>query len=170
MSATVAAALKKLAVAVITDKKTRKVVIGIVLGILVLLIMPVIAVVSIFNGSIEIDTARLQEMVMQNLSAEDMAMLQAVEDTMLAIEDEMTAAGFAERTQEAQVLYALALSDTAHEPEFVPRLVGCFADDQTDEQLIAAVNETFGTAIESDEFTNTMQSIRAKAENTEEVR
>ena len=34
MSATVAAALKKLAVAVLTDKKLRKVVFGIALGIL----------------------------------------------------------------------------------------------------------------------------------------
>lgn len=111
MSATIAAALKKLAVAVITDKKTRRAVIGIVLGILVLLIMPVIAVVSIFNNSIEIDTDRLQTMVVANLFEKEQQRLQAVENTMYAIENEMTAAGFGSRVKEAQVLYVLALYD-----------------------------------------------------------
>lgn len=69
MSATVAAALKKLAVYILTDKKALKVVGGIVLGIIIIIIMPIVAVVSIFNGSIDIDTDRLQQMVVENLSA-----------------------------------------------------------------------------------------------------
>lgn len=111
MSATVAAALKKIAVALLTDKKVLKTVGGIVLGIIIIIIMPIVAVVSIFNGDINIDTDRLQQMVVQNLSAEEEAKLQFVEDTMLAIEDEMTAAGFdAQRAKEAQVLYGVVFS------------------------------------------------------------
>ena len=87
MSATVAAALKKIAFALLTDKKALKTVGGIVLGVLIIIIMPIVAVVSIFNGGIEIDTDRLQTMVVENLSAEEQAKLQAVEDTMYAIED-----------------------------------------------------------------------------------
>ena len=82
MSATVAAALKKIAVALLTDKKALKTIGGIVLGMLIIIIMPIVAVVSIFNGGIEIDTDRLQTMVVENLSAEEQAKLQAVEDTM----------------------------------------------------------------------------------------
>ena len=117
MSATVAAALKKIAVALLSNPKVLKTIGGIVLGIIIIIIMPIVAVVSIFNGSIDIDTDRLQQMVVQNLSAEEQAKLQAVEDTMYAIEDEMTAADFTGRAKEAQVLYVLALSDHASEPD-----------------------------------------------------
>ena len=40
MSATVAAALKKIAVAVLTNKKLRRVVLGIILGIIIIVMMP----------------------------------------------------------------------------------------------------------------------------------
>lgn len=93
MSATVAAALKKIAVALLTNPKVIKTIGGVVLGIIIIIIMPIVAVVSIFNGDIEIDTDRLQTMVVENLSAEEQAKLQFVEDTMLSIESEMQAAG-----------------------------------------------------------------------------
>ena len=166
MSATVAAALKKIAVAVLTDKKLRRTVLGIVLGVIIIIIMPVAAVISLFNGDIEIDTDRLQTLVMENLSAEEKAKLQAVEDTMYAIEDEMKAAGFtAEKAKDAQVLYVLALSDYAEQTDFVSKLAGCFAEDQTDEQLISAVNTAFGTTLNAEDFTKVMTAIRAKTIN-----
>ena len=162
MSATVAAALKKIAVAILTNPKVLKTIDGIVLGIIIIIIMPIVAVVSIFNGDINIDTDRLQTMVVENLSAEEKAKLQFVEDTMYAIEDEMTAAGFDDqRVKEAQVLYVLALSDYASEDGFVPKLVGCFAQGQSDAQLIAAVNAAFGTDLSAEDFSKVMNSIRA---------
>ncbi|MDD4493127.1 MAG: hypothetical protein PHV32_02050 [Eubacteriales bacterium] len=166
MSATVAAALKKIAVYILTDKKALKVVGGIVLGIIIIIIMPIVAVVSIFNGSIEIDTDRLQSMVIENLSAEEQAKLQFIETTMTAIETYMKEAGFTGRVKEAQVLYILALSHKAHESDFVSKLVGCFSANQSDEQLISAVNSAFGTNIKTEDFSNAMGSIRAVYINT----
>lgn len=167
MSATVAAALKKIAVAVLTDKKLRRTVLGIVLGVIIIIIMPVAAVISLFNGDIEIDTDRLQTLVVENLSAEEKAKLQAVEDMMKAIETAMAEKGFtAEKAKEAQVLYVLALSDYAEQTDFVSKLAGCFAEDQTDEQLISAVNAAFGTELKTEDFTKVMTAIRAKAINT----
>lgn len=166
MSATVAAALKKIAVAILTDKKLRKAVLGIVLGIIIIVIMPVVAVIALFNGDINIDTDRLQQIVVEEMSDEEKAKLQAVEDTMKAIETAMTEKGFtAERTKEAQVLYTLALYDHSKSDGFVDKLVGCFAEDQTDEQLIAAVNSAFGTELKSEDYSKIMNSIRAKAIN-----
>ena len=159
MSATVAAALKKIAVSLLSNPKVLKTVLGIVLGIIVIIIMPIVAIVSIFNGDIEIDTGRLQTMVVENLSAEEQQKLQAVENTMYDIEDEMKAAGFAGKVKEAQVLYVLALSDYAGQPDFVSKLVGCFTADQTDEQLIAAVNAAFGTDIDAAEFTQLIVGV-----------
>lgn len=163
MSATVAAALKKIAVSSLTNPKVLKTVGGIVLGVIVLIVMPIAAVVSVFNGEIRIDTDRLQQMVVENLSAEEQAKLQLVEDTMLGIEEKMNAAGFIGRAKEAQVLYVLALSDYAEEDGFIDKLVGCFAADQSDEQLIAAVNATFGTELVSEDFTKIMENIRDTA-------
>ena len=167
MSATVAAALKKIAVAVLTDKKLRRTVLGIVLGVIIIVIMPVAAVISLFNGDIEIDTDRLQTLVVENLSAEEKAKLQAVEDTMYAIDTAMTEKGFtAEKAKEAQVLYVLALSDYAEQTDFVSKLAGCFAEDQTDEQLIAAVNAAFGKELKAEDYSKIMNSIRANSINT----
>lgn len=166
MSAAIGAALKKIAVYIFTDKKTLKTVGGIVLGIVIIIIMPIAAVVSIFNGDINIDTDRLQTMVIQNLSAEEKNKLQFIEDTMLDIEKKMKATGFGGRVKEAQVLYVLALSDFSHDPDFVDKLVACFQENQTDDQLISAVNSAFGTQLTADDFGKVMGNIRSVYINT----
>lgn len=161
MSATIAAVLKKLAVYILTDKKALKTAVGIILGVIIIIIMPIVAVVSFFNGDINIDTDRLQTMVVQNLSAEEKAKLQFVEDIMNTIDDKMTSAGFNGSVKEAQVLYVLALSDFSNKPGFVDKLVSCFAENQTDEQLISAVNSAFGTQLTPEDFSNVMGNIRS---------
>lgn len=160
MSATVAA-LKKIAVAILSNPKVIKTIGGIVLGIIIIIVMPIVVVVSIFSGDINIDTDRLQQMVVENMSSEEQENLQTIEDIMYTIEDEMIAAGFASRVKEAQVLYVMALSDSADEPDFVSKLIGCFTAEQTDEQLITAVNDAFGTNLTVEDFQKTMGGIRA---------
>lgn len=162
MSATVAAALKKLSAVVLSDKNNLKTVVGIIIGIIVIIVMPIAAVLSIFSGDMNIDTDRLQQMITESLTSEEEDNLKFIEDIMLSLDEKMTAAGFPNRVKEAQVLYVLALSDYSREDGFTDKLVGCFAADQTDEQLILAVNETFGTDIKSEDFTKIMNDIRAK--------
>lgn len=161
MSAVVGAALKKIAVALLTNPKVLKAICGIVLGVVIIIIMPIIAVVSIFNGDFNIDTDRLQQIVVDNLSSEEQAKLQFVEDTMYGIEDKMISAGFTSRVKEAQVLYVTSLSYHAHDSGFIDKLVGCFTTEQTDEQLIAAINSAFGKELSVTDFTNIMNGIRA---------
>lgn len=125
-----------------------------------------VAILSIFSGDIDIDTDRLQDIVIEEMSDEEKAKLQTVEDMMNAIESAMTENGFtAERTKEAQVLYTLALYDYAKADDFVDKLVGCFDEGQSDEQLIAAVNAAFGTELKTEDYSKIMNSIRAKAIN-----
>ena len=164
MSATVAAALKKLSAVVLSDKKNLKTAVGIIIGIIVIIVMPIAAVLSIFSGDMNIDTDRLQQMITESLTSEEEDNLKFIEDTMLSLDEKMTAAGFPNRVKEAQVLYVLALSDYSREDGFTDKLVGCFFADQTNEQLILAVNETFGTDINSEDFTKVMNDIRAKEE------
>ena len=164
MSATVAAALKKLSAVVLSDKNNLKTAVGIIIGIIVIIVMPIAAVLSIFSGDMNIDTDRLQQMITESLTSEEEDNLKFIEDTMLTLDEKMTAAGFPDRVKEAQVLYVLALSDYSREDGFTDKLVGCFTANQTNEQLISAVNEAFGTDIKSEDFTKIMNDIRAKEE------
>ena len=162
MSAAVGAALKKIAVAILSDPKVLKKVLFAILVLFVALIAPMIFVASVFSGDFEIDTASLQQYVVANLSASDVALLSSVENTMEAIEEAMTEKEMGSQTRAAQVLYIMALSDYADQPDFVDRLVSCFQPEQTDSQLIAAVNGEFGTNIQVQDFTNVMKNIRSK--------
>ena len=147
MGISVGAALKKIAVALISDKKTLKNIAMAALVIIVALLMPMAAIIAVFSGTLELDVAALQEQIAENMSDSDRQMLQEVEDNMNAIQTALREADMASRVKEAQVLYILALYDHSSQPGFVSRLVNCFQPEQTDDQLIAAVNGTFGTNI-----------------------
>lgn len=163
MSVSIGAALKKIAVAVLTDKKLRNTVLGIILGIIIIIVMPFAAIIALFNGSIEIDTDRLHSMVVENLSEEERSRLQFVEDTMNGIEIKMSETEYDSRQiLAAQVLYVTMLSEQASDPGFIDKLVGCFSAEQTDTQLIVNINLAFGTDISADEFTKFMSSIHKR--------
>ena len=160
-SPTVAVVLKKAIVVVATDKKLRKVVFGIILGVLIILLMPVAVIMGLANQDIEVDISGAQDLIVDNLSYEDRVMLQGVEDTMNAIENAMTKAGYSPSdVTEAQVLYILALSEQSEHEGFVEKLVSCFSQDQNDVDLITRVNSTFGTNILVEDFSNVMLNIR----------
>ena len=160
-SPAVAVIVKKAVVVVATDKKLRKIVLGIILGALIIIMLPIAVVMGLANQEIEIDVDRAQELIVENMSYEDREMLQSIEDTMNAIDDAMTDAGYSpSRVTEAQVLYVLALSEQSTTDNFVERLVNCFALDQSDENLISRVNSTFGTNIVAQDFSNVMLGIR----------
>lgn len=156
----VGAALKKIAVLLLSDERVWKRVVIAVLVIIVALFLPAVAVVGIFSGSIEVDVHSLEQTILAALSSEETEMLQDIEDTMEEIETAMVDAEMPGRVIEAQVLYILALSDQGEQPGFVDRLVGCFSDGQTDAQLIRTVNQVFGTEIEVEDFTNVVKNLR----------
>ena len=145
--------LKRILVALATDKKGRKWLLGIIFGTLFLLLLPVITLAGIFTGGIDLNTDKLFEQV-QNQQAQ-------MEVVAMEIETEMLNAGFTQlQVEEAQTLYLFALHDEAEEDGFVLRLVGCFEADQTDEELVMAVNMEFGTDIQTEDFVNAVQEFR----------
>ena len=161
MSVTVAAALKKVAAAVLTDKKAGKTVGGVVLAVILIVIFPIVGVTGALGSLGKADAAQLQAILSENLSEQEITKLQTFEDTMRAIESAMTEAGFAAHTREAQAIYALLLSNDADDSGMIEKLVGCFSAEQTDEQLLANVNAAFGTEIPFEDFVKIMQTVRA---------
>ncbi len=147
--------LKKAATAVVSNKKLRKVVIGIVLGVLFLILLPIIAVLGIFSGTIDVGIDNVKDILEQKQ--------QIAEYTMSDIEQEMLADGyFAQRIEEAQALYMVVFFGYSEDEGFVEKYVGCFEIEQTDEELISTVNSKFGTVVTTQEFVNVVQEIRDK--------
>ena len=162
MSATIATALKKIALAIVTEPETLKKILCIVLSVVVGLLMPIVAVVYFFSGNVELDISGIEQSVISSLTTEEQARLQFVEDTLNNIQASMTDACHSDnQIKEAQILYVLGLSDYAKQDDFVSKLTACFSDNQTDEQLISKVNSTFGTDLSTEDFSNVMNGIRS---------
>lgn len=167
MSATIGAALKKIAVALLTDKKVIKTIGGIIIGVIIIVVMPIVAVVSIFNGSMDIDTDKLGKSIQENISAEQMENLQLINDTMTEVENQLKNKKLSSYNTQAEVIYLFSLSDKSEDKDFVKNFVSCFKKNQSDEDLINAVNQKFGTEINYDEFQKMMQSIKGAEISTE---
>ena len=153
--------IKKVASVVLSDKKGRKAVLMIIGIVLVIIILPIIALLGIFSGGIDLGLDDINSMVQEQQ--------QVGEATLVAIEEAMLDEGYSQlRVEEAQAVYLLALFDKSDEENFVERLVGCFEEEQTDAELIASVNAEFGTAITPSEFTEALKEVREKYLDQEE--
>ena len=154
MAVPILPALKKLAVGLATDKKGRNWLIGIVCGIVFLILMPIMAVLSIFSGSLDVDMNAVLDKVYQQQTQ--------MESVALEIEEEMRNAGFStEQMLKAQALYLLALQDEGEKADFVTQLVACFQSEQTDEELVDSVNAVFGTKIKTQELIRAVEELKA---------
>ena len=130
MSATVGAALKKIAVALLTNPKALKTVGGVVIGIVLILALPIIAVVSFFNGDIEFDTASLNQSIQTQLMAEHKEDLVNINKTMEKIEEELKDKELSKYNKQAEVIYIFYFYDK-HSSDFIDKFVKCFKKDIT---------------------------------------
>ena len=153
MAAPIIPILKKVAVAIVSDKKGRKWLLGVILGITFIILMPIIALLGIFSGGLDLNLDGIYDKI-----HEQQAKMEIVAQD---IEDEMLNAGYTQvEVQEAQTLYLFVLHDEGEEDGFVLRLVGCFEADQTDEELVQKVNTEFGKDITTEDFQNAVQEFR----------
>ena len=159
MSITVGAALKKIAVALVTNPKVIKTVGGVVIGIVLILALPIIAVVSFFNGDIEFDTASLNQSIQTQLMAEHKEDLVNINKTMEKIEEKLEDKKLSKYNKQAEVIYIFYFSDR-HDKDFIDKFAKCFKKDISNQGLIEKVNSEFGVDIRSDEFNRIMTSIK----------
>lgn len=158
MGAAVGAALKKIAVAIFTDPKVLKKVGGIVLGIIIIICMPIVAVVSIFNGDVNIDTDKLNTSIQQALTEEQNEKLKLYNDTMEKIENKLKDKHLSKFNTLAEVIYLFALSDKSKDNNFVKDYVSCFKKNYSNEEVVNAVNSKFGTDIKSSDVEKMVKS------------
>ena len=162
MSAEVAAA--KAVVAIASDKRGRIAIATILCSILMLFFLPLIAYMGVMSniGEIEVDTVQAQQMIVQNMSAEEKARLQHLEDVMLGIGKEFQKRKLNNLTiKKAQALYACALYNAEKtDSDFITKYADCFEQAKNDDDLRNAVFSAFGVAIDKDEFNNLMSVIK----------
>ena len=123
--------LKKIGTAVLSNKKGRKVVGGIILGSLVLLMTPAAVVLGIFSGSMDINTDGVQTIVKDRQETE--------EKRYAEIEQAMTEAGYGEiKIREAQAVYSFAIFNLSGD-DVAEKLTEYFLA-ETDEELVEKIN------------------------------
>ena len=148
--------LKKIGTAVLSNKKGRKVVGGIILGSLVLLMTPAAVVLGIFSGSMDINTDGVQTIVKDRQETE--------EKRYAEIEQAMTEAGYGEiKIREAQAIYPFALFNLSGD-DVAEKLTECFLA-ETDEELAEKINGAFYTAFSYEEISAILQSVRKEHES-----
>ena len=158
MSATVAAALKKIAIYILGDEKKRGklfVLIGsIVVGFIGLMCLPVAVLSSM--GSMEVEPPEIdkslfnESAIIAGLDSEQQAKITEIQNSGQAIEDAMTGAGVRSQTIKAQLIYMSYFDEVQNfNAESYANL---FAAAPNDSDLIAAINSTYGLEIDYDEY------------------
>lgn len=161
MSAEVAAA--KVVIAVASDKRGRIAIATILCSIIMLFFLPLIVYMGVMSnpGEMEIDTAQTQRIIMQNMSAEEKAKLQHVENVMTGISKECTKRKLKSIVgKKAQAVYACAFYDVEKsDNDFISKLVDCFEQAKDDDELLNMLNSAFGTNISAEDCNHLMSVI-----------
>ena len=149
--------------AVASDKNARKVIGTIIGSVIGLLLIPLIAYMGIIGSmdSIEIDTDQVQQSIVQNMSAEEKAKLQHIEDVMASISKECSKRKLKSVVgKKAQAVYACAFYDVEKsDNDFISKLVDCFEQAKNDDELLNMLNSAFGTNISAEDFSHLMSVI-----------
>ena len=161
MSATVAAALKKIAIYILGDEKKRGklfVLIGsIAVGFIGLMCLPVAVLSSM--GSMEIEQPEINaEMfsdsaLFESLDSEQQAKITEIQNSGQEIEDAMSGAGVRSQTIKAQLIYMSYFDEVQNFN--AESYADLFVVAPNDSDLIAAINSTYGLDIDYDEFVRT---------------
>jgi uncharacterized protein (DUF1810 family) len=158
-----AATVAKITSAVASDKNARKVIGTIIGSVIGLLLIPLIAYMGIIGNmdSIEIDTNQVQQSIVQNMSAEEKAKLQHIEDVMTGISKECSKRKLKSIVgKKAQAVYACAFYDVEKsDNDFISKLVDCFEQAKDDNELLNMLNSAFDTNISAEDFSHLMSII-----------
>lgn len=161
MSATVAAAVKKIAIYILGDEHKRGklfVAVGsIIAGFLGLMFLPIAVISSIGSMNIEqpdVDKNLFTESALfESLDSEQQAEITNIQNQGRAIEDAMTNAGVRDQTIKAQLIYMSYFDEVQNFN--AESYADLFANASNDSDLISAINSTYGLDIDYDAFVRT---------------
>ena len=146
MAVPVAAAAKKVAAALATDKKGRKI-IGYVIGIAVfILCIPIICVYCFFGwmaGTGELDVGQSSALAIYEALQDP-----EIQEATNRIETEFLELELPEKDiQKAQMIFIVYLTGREQENHFYTKLAGCFTETTEKKTVYLLVNHTFNVTI-----------------------
>ena len=143
----------KVAITVVKDKKLRKIVGGIILGIIICIVAPIAILLGVGDAASSIDwnTPEMQQRIWDNMTDEEKARMQRFEDMLTAIENEITAQSLTVEPIKAQVIFLCALRDHEETDTLYSDFVSCFPDGADDETIFANITDKFGVTFTAEE-------------------
>ena len=154
------AVIKKIVIAKVTDPKTGKIICGTAICLVLAIIMPVVAVVSVLNGSVKFNTEKLNQIIEQRLEEEHGKDIVLYNDTMQKVESELKKKHLEKFNTLAEVIYLFYLSDKSQEKDFVKKYVSCFDKKSKREDVVKAVSKKFKVKISTEDLDKLMKSIK----------
>ena len=154
------AVIKKILIAKVTDPKAARIICGTAIGLVLAIIMPVLAVVSVLNGSVRFDTEKLNQIIEQRLEEEHGKDIAVYNDTMQKVESELKKKNLEKFNTLAEVIYLFYLSDKSQEKDFVKKYVSCFDKKSKRADVVKAVSKKFKVKINTDELDTLINSIK----------
>lgn len=95
MSATLGAALKKIAVALLTDRRNWEKIAVAVFAVVLLFLLPVLSVLAVFQGDFDWDSPELVSAVIQELDVGSLGFLEGTNSVLGQLQEALKSAGFA---------------------------------------------------------------------------
>ena len=143
----------KAAVSVVTDPKLRKVIGGLILGVVIVIIAPIAILLGMMEGgqAIDWDSPEMKQYIIDNMSDEEKVRLRYFENMMTAIENEITAQGLRVEPIKAQVVFLCTLIDYEETDTIYLDFVSCFADNPDDETIFQRLADKFGVSLTAEE-------------------
>ena len=160
MSATLIAIAKKIAVMILTDKRTWKFIGSIIAGVLTITLLPLIVMLSMGNQMEQIDgNMNYGTDYIQNLNASQREMFSQMELAGQAIVNELTKLGLKEEIMKAQVIYLTYFNEIEQPETFFKDFTGCFLLARSEEELINLLNQNYNLQINFDEYMRSVSLI-----------
>ena len=154
------AVIKKIVIAKVTDPKVARIICGTAIGLVLAIIMPVLAVVSVLNGSVRFDTEKLNQIIEQRLEDKHGKDIVLYNDTMQKVESALKKQHLEKFNTLAEVLFLFYLSEKSEEKDFVKKYVSCFDKKSKREDVVKAVSKKFKVKISTEDLDKLMKSIK----------
>ena len=154
------AVIKKIVIAKVTDPNAARIICGTVICLVLAIIMPVVAVVSVLNGSVKFDMEKLNQIIEQRLEEQHGKDIVLYNDTMQKVESELKKKHIEKFNTLAEVLFFFYLSEKSKEKDFVKKYVSCFDKKSKREDVVKAVNKKFKVKISTEDLDKLMKSIK----------
>lgn len=156
------ALIAKAGTALLTNEDLRKKTVTVIISVVIALLIPLMTVACVFSSLGQVTA----EDIKHQFSAETKAELQYMEQTANAIAQAFYDNGLS-YSEVAQAAYCMYLYEVQkNDSDFINKLVACYLNGGSDDEIVAALSTAFQVTIPSDEYKSVAERIRSTSIDT----